>query len=34
MPAANKRSCCTTQYSLNFDDKDNSIKMQNIDYPI
>ena len=31
---ANKRGCCTTQYSQNFDDKDKSIKMQNIDYQI
>jgi hypothetical protein len=30
----NKRGCCTTQYSQNFDDKDKSIKMQNIDYQI
>ena len=34
MPAANKRGCCTTQYSQNFDDKDKFVKMQNIDYQI
>jgi len=31
---ANKRGCCTTHHSQNFDDKDKSIKMQNIDYQI
>jgi hypothetical protein len=30
----NTRSSCTTQYPQNFDDKDKSIKMQNIDYQI
>ena len=30
----NKRGCCTTQYSQNFDAKVKSIKMQNIDYQI
>jgi hypothetical protein len=32
--AYNKRGCCITQYSQNFDDKDKSFKMQNIDYQI
>jgi hypothetical protein len=30
----NKRGCCTTQYLQNFDEKDKSIKMQNIDQQI
>jgi len=34
MAACNKHGCCTTQYLLNFEDKDKSIKTQNIDYQI